>query len=117
MAGVDLGGGGKHKKKGTGGAKKPKRLGFRLDMTPLVDVAFLLLTFFMFATTMSRPHAMEIKLPPTESAVVRESLTLTVYVLADGGLAAKVGGGLPQRTTIEGLRSLALERNRTVGDD
>src|SRR5512133_246474 len=29
-------------------AHKPKRLGFTLDMTPLVDVAFLLLTFFMF---------------------------------------------------------------------
>ncbi len=27
---------------------KPKRVGFQLDMTPLVDVAFLLLTFFMF---------------------------------------------------------------------
>lgn len=29
---------------------KPKRLGFKLDMTPLVDIAFLLLTFFMFTT-------------------------------------------------------------------
>ncbi|MEP7219329.1 MAG: biopolymer transporter ExbD [Bacteroidota bacterium] len=29
-------------------AHKPKRVGFKLDMTPLVDVAFLLLTFFMF---------------------------------------------------------------------
>lgn len=29
-------------------AHKPKRVGFQLDMTPLVDVAFLLLTFFMF---------------------------------------------------------------------
>ena len=30
------------------GAHKPKRIGFKLDMRPLVDVAFLLLTFFMF---------------------------------------------------------------------
>ena len=29
---------------------KPKRTGFKLDMTPLVDIAFLLLTFFMFTT-------------------------------------------------------------------
>ncbi|MBC8144279.1 MAG: biopolymer transporter ExbD, partial [bacterium] len=51
MSSVDLGGGGKSKK---GGKKKVKRVGFKLDMTPLVDVAFLLLTFFMFATTMSQ---------------------------------------------------------------
>jgi len=44
--------------------KKARRLGVRIDMTPLVDVAFLLLTFFMYTTTMSRPQTMEINLPP-----------------------------------------------------
>jgi biopolymer transport protein ExbD len=42
--------------------KKGRRLGIRIDMTPLVDVAFLLLTFFMFTTSMSRPQTMEINL-------------------------------------------------------
>jgi biopolymer transport protein ExbD len=44
--------------------KQARRLGVTLDMTPLVDIAFLLLTFFMFSTSMSRPQTMELNLPP-----------------------------------------------------
>ena len=52
---------GKHGKR-----KKMKRLGFTLDMTPLVDITFLLLTFFMFTTTMLKPQIMEMKIPPED---------------------------------------------------
>ena len=81
MSSVDLGGGGQSKKKGAGGVKKPKRLGFQLDMTPLVDVAFLLLTFFMFATTMSQPQIMEMRIPPDirRRYEVKASELLTIY--------------------------------------
>lgn len=46
--------------------KKKKRIGFHLDMTPLVDITFLLLTFFMFTTTMLKPQVMEMKMPKTD---------------------------------------------------
>lgn len=84
MSSVDLGGGGKSHKKGSG-VKKPKRIGFKLDMTPLVDVAFLLLTFFMFATTMSQPQIMEMMIPQdVETEIdVKASELMTLFISAD----------------------------------
>jgi biopolymer transport protein ExbD len=43
--------------------KKGKKLSTRVDMTPVVDLAFLLLTFFMLATTFNKPQVMEMILP------------------------------------------------------
>jgi biopolymer transport protein ExbD len=47
--------------------KKP-RMGIKLDMTPLVDVGFLLLTFFMLTTQFKPPEEVEIILPSSHSA-------------------------------------------------
>ncbi|MCU0412291.1 MAG: biopolymer transporter ExbD [Bacteroidetes bacterium] len=64
--GGDMGGGGRsHGKKGKK-HKGKRRMGTHIDMTPLVDVAFLLLTFFMLTTTFSLPQVLEINLPPID---------------------------------------------------
>src|SRR5258705_5305336 len=55
----------KHKK---GKRRKPKRIGVKIDMTPMVDVAFLLLIFFMCTTVFRKPQALEINLPPDPNA-------------------------------------------------
>ena len=75
----------KGKKKG-GGVHRPKRrVGVRIDMTPMVDVAFLLLIFFMVTTVFRTPRALEINLPPKDiKQEVRESNTMTIRILADG---------------------------------
>ncbi|TXK36645.1 biopolymer transporter ExbD [Pontibacter qinzhouensis] len=48
---------------GKGGKKRAKKMSVHLDMTPMVDLAFLLLTFFMLTTTFSKPQTMEIQMP------------------------------------------------------
>jgi biopolymer transport protein ExbD len=66
---------------------KAKRVGFRLDMTPMVDVAFLLLTFFMLTTKFRPPETVRIDLPPSHSNMkLPESDVLTVTVAADNSI-------------------------------
>lgn len=79
-------GGGKAKRGKHSKRKKKKRVGFVLDMTPLVDITFLLLTFFMFTTTMMQPQVMEMKLPPEiyEDTQVDANLLFTLLLRADG---------------------------------
>jgi len=72
-------GGGRHQ--GT----KSKKLSTRIDMTPMVDVAFLLITFFMLTTTLQKPKTMNLYLPedvknPEEQNKVKESQALTIIL-------------------------------------
>lgn len=60
MAELSGGGGGGKKK---GGKVRAKRSSTRIDMTPMVDLAFLLLTFFVMTTTLNKPQAMQINMP------------------------------------------------------
>jgi biopolymer transport protein ExbD len=73
------------KKKGKGMSRPKRRVGVRIDMTPMVDVAFLLLIFFMVTTVFRTPQALEINLPPDKEAKVdvAESKVLVIRVLPD----------------------------------
>ena len=74
------------------GLRKRKRVGIRIDMTPMVDVAFLLLIFFMVTTVFRRPLAMEVNIPePGAKVEVPASNVMTVYLTKEGDLVYDVG--------------------------
>lgn len=67
MASIDTGGGG-------GGKKgQPKRINTRVDFTPMVDMNMLLLTFFMFCTTLSKPQVLPLAMPVPDDKIVEKN--------------------------------------------
>src|SRR5512137_269996 len=61
--------------------KKMRRIGIKIDMTPMVDVAFLLLIFFMTTTTFKPPERVSVTLPGSKSEIhVPETNTIILTV-------------------------------------
>jgi biopolymer transport protein ExbD len=82
MAELDTSSGG-----GKKGGRKGKKLSTRIDLTPMVDLGFLLITFFMYTTTMAKPKTMEINMPykdekltDEEKNKIKNSVALTVLL-------------------------------------
>ncbi len=72
---------------------KPKRHGVLIDMTPLVDVAFLLLTFFMLTTSFKPPEEVSIDLPSSNSMIkLPASNVITLSLAKDGRIFMDVDG-------------------------
>ena len=109
-------GGGESKSHARGGKKhkKKRRLRIRIDMTPMVDVAFLLLTFFMLTTYFSKPQTMELNLPADEKAQVEvaESNLLTIRVAADGELFWNTGMDPAHQIDVKELRKFLVDKNK-----
>lgn len=107
--GVDAGGGGSRSRK-KGKRKPKKRMNVRIDMTPLVDVAFLLLTFFMMTTVFRKPSTMEINLPPNDVNVeIAESNLLTLRIDEAKMVYYSVGMDVPKKLKFEDLKKFLVE--------
>lgn len=105
MAGADLSPGPRaHAADGIQLRPPRRRAAIRIDMTPMVDVAFLLLIFFMVTTVFRRPLAMEVNLPQAGAKVeVAESNVMTIFIDRDDALFSAVGSALPTPISWEQL--------------
>lgn len=112
--GQDSGG----KKKG--GKVRSKKKSTKIDFTPMVDLGFLLITFFMLTTTLSKPQTMEINMPekeydPNDPTKVPESAAMTVILSEDDRIYYYFGFEDPKVEVTDfsssGIRKVLLEKN------
>ena len=126
MAEMDTSSGGGHKK--GPGVKKSKKLSTRIDLTPMVDLGFLLITFFVFTTTMSQSTAMNMNEPkddPNQQMKVKNSGAMTILLGKGNQVYYYFGQLMPETisqdfksTTFKGIRQLILDKkNSTPIDD
>jgi biopolymer transport protein ExbD len=118
MAEMDTSGGGGHKK--GPGVKKSKKLSTRVDLTPMVDLGFLLITFFIFTTTMSQPTAMKLFLPkdadkPEDQNKAKESGVITILLGKDDNVFYYEGqldnsASNFKSTTFKEIRNVLLDK-------
>ena len=113
MAAVETG---QPRSHGKGGKKKKRRVGVHIDMTPMVDVCMLLLTFFMMTTVFNMPQTMELNLPPDDKVHVEvaESALMTLRVSSNFTIYWNVGNDPKlQRVEFKELRKFLIERLRS----
>jgi biopolymer transport protein ExbD len=112
------------KSKAKGFHRPKRRVGVRIDMTPMVDVAFLLLIFFMVTTVFRAPQTMEMALPendpnqPQEQIKVADYKLVTFYVMRIGekdSLAFMVGTTSPKPLAWKLLGDTLIERREIAG--
>jgi biopolymer transport protein ExbD len=114
---------------GKGKKKGAKKVSTRIDFTPMVDLGFLLITFFMLTTTMIKPQTMEIAMPSKdkvtedEQTKVKASRAITIILGKDGKVYYYEGtrdenGNDPKVVqtdfSAQGLRKLLIQKNYDV---
>jgi len=125
MASLDTGGDGGHGKKGPG-VKKAKKLSTRVDMTPMVDLGFLLITFFIFTTTMSTPTTVNLNMPKDtdkdeEKTKTKQSGALTIMLgknnnvyYYEGELDEKNASSVFTRSNFADIRKEIIKKKQQV---
>lgn len=109
---------------------KGKRGNPTVDLTPMVDLGFLLITFFVFTTTMNKPKAMEIQMPYTDGkeiedpTVIKKDVALTILLSKDHRIYYYEGiGNDPEKAPdVEvtgfqdngGIRDILIKKKLTV---
>jgi len=124
MASIEGGGDSGHKK--GPGVKKAKKLSTRVDMTPMVDLGFLLITFFVFTATMSTPTTLDLNMPKDvdddkKKTEVKQSGVLTLMLgkgnqvyYYEGQLQVAEGVNNFKQTTMKGIRQIIIDKKTEV---
>ena len=119
---IDSGGGGKGK-----GKKRAKKHSARIDMTPMVDLGFLLLTFFVLTSQFSKPKTMEINMPvkpkdTLNTTKIDDETAMTLLLTEKEDKIYYYYGKFKPETSIlktmdyskDGIRKVLLKRNEDV---
>src|ERR1700712_5167098 len=114
------GGGGGHK----GGKVRSKKASTRVDLTAMVDLAFLLITFFMLTTTLNKPQAMDLAMPDKDQKkddqlAVAASRTMTVLLGSNDKIEWYIGEPGKSAPTVDnfgknGIRKTLIENSQKV---
>jgi biopolymer transport protein ExbD len=123
MASIEGGGGDGGHKKGRG-VKKAKKLSTRVDMTPMVDLGFLLITFFVFTSTMNEPKSLNLNMPKDDvkedqKTEVKESSVLTILLGKGDKVYYYEGKLLPdasnfKSSTFKDIRKVIIDKKAEV---
>lgn len=113
-----------------GGKVRAKKASTKIDMTPMVDLGFLLITFFILTTTLQKPVVMELGMPDKteqekqETQPIKESEAITILLDEKDRIYWYQGTGKDlAATNIEktdyspkGIRRILLEKKAAIGD-
>jgi biopolymer transport protein ExbD len=126
MSEIDTSGGGSHK----GGKVRSKKQSTKIDMTPMVDLGFLLITFFILATTLSKPSSMTLNVPDKTKDVktsdLKASKVMTLFLGKDNKVYYVVGLAASEVATEADIKSVGygydlrkaiMESQRKIGKD
>jgi len=119
MAELDTSGGGKHK----GGKVRSKKASTRIDLTAMVDLAFLLITFFMLTTTLAKKKEMDLVMP--DNSVIKNQLpiaatrSMTILLGSHNKIEWYMGEAGKTAPTVDnygkdGLRKALIENSKKV---
>lgn len=119
MAELDTSSGG-----GKGGKVRSKKQSTRVDLTAMVDLAFLLITFFMLTTSLSKPQAMDIAKPDKSDKndenrlALKATKTMTILLGKNNKVAWYMGVAGESAPTIESLAQVdkSIIENRKKAD-
>jgi len=108
---------------GKGGKIRSKKASTRIDLTAMVDLAFLLITFFIMTTTLSKPKAMDMFMPDKSKKDVQlpvpETRTMTVLLGANNKIEWYVGAPGKTPPTVsnfgkDGIRKDLVEQDKKI---
>ena len=97
------------------GVKKSRKLSTRVDLTPMVDLGFLLITFFIFTTTMTQPTAMHLNLPADSNPTPTRVSSVITLLLGKNNNIYYYEGIDPAKgstTDFRSIRTILLDKKR-----
>lgn len=103
-----------------GFARKQKKLSLRIDMTPMVDLGFLLITFFIFTSSMNEPKAMNLLMPKdSPETPAAESGAFTILIDKGAGIYYYEGQSRNNQTgvvksSLAGIRKELIRKKQEV---